>query len=108
MVSETVLLFCCYVVAAYWTTDLSTETFLLDDNGLWRIALVVATVVMGLYFSDLYEDFRIKSRVLLVQQTSVMLGIAFVLQAVLNYWRSDFLLSKWTMVYGSALVLVML
>ena len=59
VVSETILLFCCYVSAAYWAPGVSSpETFLLDDDGLWRIALVVAGVVIGLYFSDLYEDFR--------------------------------------------------
>jgi sugar transferase (PEP-CTERM system associated) len=109
VVSETVLIFCCYVAAAYWTpTEFSPEIFLVDDNGLWRIAMVVAVVVLGLYFNDLYEDFRIKSRMLLVQQTSVMLGIAFVLQAVLSYGRSSLLLPKWIMLYGSALVFLAL
>ena len=108
VVSETILLFACYAVAAFWTADLSPEIFLLDDNGFWRIGLVVAVLVLGLYFSDLYEDFRINSRILLIQQTSVMLGVAFVLQAVLSYGRSGLLLPKWMMVYGSSLVLVVL
>ena len=108
VVSETVLLFACYAFAGIWTAYLPLEIFLLDDNGFWRIGLVVAVLVAGLYFSDLYEDFRIKSRLLLVQQTSVMLGIAFVLQAVLSYGRSGLLLPKWMMVYGSSLVLVAL
>jgi exopolysaccharide biosynthesis polyprenyl glycosylphosphotransferase len=109
VLSEIVLLFGCYVAAAYWLPAYpSAEFFLLEDNGLWRIGFVAGVVVFGLYFSDLYEDFRITSRVLLVQQTSVMLGVAFVLQAVLSYGRSSFLLPKWMMVDGSALVLVAL
>jgi lipopolysaccharide/colanic/teichoic acid biosynthesis glycosyltransferase len=108
VVSEIILLFSCYAAAAYWTAYPSGEIFLVEDNGLWRIGLVVAVVVTGLYFSDLYEDFRIKSRLLLVQQASVMLGVAFVIQATLSYGRSSFLLPKWTMVYGSAMVLVVL
>lgn len=108
LVSEVVLLFCCYLGAALWAIDDPFEIFLFDDGGLWNISLVVATVVLGLYFSDLYEDYRIRSRILLVQQTSVLLGVAFVLQAVLSYGRSGLLLNKWVMVDGSALVLVTL
>lgn len=108
LVSEILLLFCCYLVAAAWALDYPFEVFLLYDGGLWNIGLVVATVVLGLYFSDLYEDYRIRSRMLLVQQTSVLLGVAFVLQAALSYARSNLLLNKWVMVEGSALVLVTL
>lgn len=108
LVSEVVLLFGCYLVAAAWALDYPFDVFILYDGGLWSIGLIVATVVMGLYFSDLYEDYRIRSRILLVQQTSVSLGVAFVLQAVLSYARSGLLLNKWVMVDGSALVLVTL
>jgi sugar transferase (PEP-CTERM system associated) len=110
LVSETLLVFCCYVVAAFWALDADYPPtfFLFYDGGLWDIGLVVATVILGLYFSDLYEDYRIGSRILLVQQASVSLGAAFVLQAVLSYGRSGLLLNKWVMVYGSALVLMAL
>ncbi len=108
VLSETVLLFACYAIAAAWTLDYSVQIFLWDENGAWRIAMVVAVVVIGLYFNDLYEEIKITSRILLVQQTSVMLGVAFVLQAVLSYGRSSLLLPKWSMVYGSAMVLAAL
>lgn len=108
LVSETILVFCCYLSAAFWALDYPVELFLLYDGGVWNIALVVATVILGLYLSDLYEDYRIRSRTLLFQQTSVLLGVAFVLQAVLSYGRSNLLLNKWVMVDGSALVLVTL
>ncbi len=108
VVSEIILLFGCYIAAAYLTVEEPADLFLTVDNGLWRIALVVAIVIVGLYFNDLYDDFRIKSRILLVQQISVMLGLAFVLQAVLSYARSDLLLPKWVMVCGSGAALVVL
>ena len=108
VVSEILLLFGCYIAAGYFTVEEPQDVFLTVDNGLWRIALVVAVVMVGLYFNDLYDDFRIKSRILLVQQVSVMLGLAFVLQSALSYARSDLLLPKWVMAYGSAAVLVML
>src|SRR5580704_16387430 len=108
VVSEIVLVFSCYLLAAYLTFDIAPDVFLLDDGGLWHIALVVAVIILGIYFHDLYEDFRIRSELLLLQQISLVLGMAFVLQAALSYARSSYLLPKWLMVYGSAGVLVLL
>jgi exopolysaccharide biosynthesis polyprenyl glycosylphosphotransferase len=108
VVSEIVLVFSCYVLAAYLTIDVAPDIFLVDDGGLWHIALVVGVIILGIYFHDLYEDYRIRSRILLFQQISLVLGMAFVLQAALSYGRSSFLLPKWLMVYGSVGVLVLL
>jgi len=63
---------------------------------------------VGLYFQDLYEHLRTRSRIYLLQQVSLVLGAGFLLQAVFNYGRSTLLLNKWTMMYGSLLVLVVL
>jgi sugar transferase (PEP-CTERM system associated) len=106
VVSETILIFSCYALAAYWTLDLSTDIFLIDDGGWWHIALVVALVMLGLYFHDLYDNYRIRSRILLIQQFCLVLGVAFLVQALLSYGRWDVILPKWMMVYGSLLVLL--
>ena len=106
VVSETILIFSCYALAAYWTLDLSTDIFLIDDGGWWHIALVVGLVVLGLYFHDLYDNYRIRSRTLLIQQFCLVLGVAFLVQALLSYGRWDVILPKWMMVYGSLLVLL--
>jgi exopolysaccharide biosynthesis polyprenyl glycosylphosphotransferase len=58
-----------------------------------------------LYFSDLYERFRVRSRVTLLQQYCLVLGVAFLFQALLSYARWDVVLPKWMMVYGSLGVL---
>ena len=106
VLSEIVLIFSCYVLAAYWTLDFSTDIFLIDDGGWWHIALVVGLVVLGLYFHDLYDNYRIRSRTLLIQQFCLVLGVAFLVQAMLSYGRWDVILPKWMMVYGSLLVLL--
>ena len=83
--------------------------FYLFYDGGWRpIVLVVATIQLGLYFQDLYDHLRPVSRIYLGQQVSLVLGGAFLLQAVLGYGRSTLELNKWTMVYGSLLVLLVL
>jgi sugar transferase (PEP-CTERM system associated) len=109
LVSEAILLFSCYILATYLTFDVSVDLFLLEDQGLLGIGIVVATIVLGLYFQDLYEDYRIRSRILLVQQVCMVLGVAFLFQALLNYGRWNALVRpKWPMVYGSLLALAIL
>jgi len=107
-VLETVLLSVCYVAAASFIVDEDLEFYLVYDGGWRQIALVVAAIQAGLYLQDLYDHLRPGSRIFLAQQVSLVLGGAFILQAVLGYGRSTFQLNKWTMMYGSLLVLVVL
>ncbi len=101
------MVFACYIVAAYWTLEFSADIFLTQAGGLWRVALVAALIVLGLYFSDLYERFHIRSRIALLQQYCLVLGVAFLAQALLSYGRWDVVLPKWMMVYGSVGVLLL-
>ena len=107
LLSEAILVVACYVVAAYWTLEFSADIFLMQAGGLWRVALVATLIVMGLYFSDLYESFRVRSRIALLQQYCLVLGVAFLVQALLSYGRWDVVLPKWMMVYGSVGVLLL-
>ncbi len=109
VISEAILVFCCYTLAAYWTLDVAADVFLVDDGGFWHIGAMVIVILLGIYFHDLYENYRIRSRTLLIQQFCMILGIAFLLQALANYGRWNFLLlPKWVMVYGSVMVLLVL
>ena len=38
VVSEIVLVFSCYLLAAYLTFDVAPDVFLIDDGGLWHIS----------------------------------------------------------------------
>jgi sugar transferase (PEP-CTERM system associated) len=109
LVSEVILIYTCYVVATFIVLYEDPQVFLFDDNGLGRIALVVTCIIVGIYFHDLYEQLRVKSRILLFQQMGVVVGIAFLVQALLGYLRlRDLLLPTWLMIIGSAMVLVLL
>ncbi len=109
VLSEAVIVFSCYVLATFLVLTTSTEVFLTEEGGFWHIGIVVAVILMGLYFNNLYDNYRVRSRILLVQQFCVVLGVAFLLQALLNYgsWNVV-LLPKWAMMYGSLMTLAVL
>jgi len=108
LVLETILLFACYTTVAHFVLDEDIQFYLFGDEGWRAVLLVVATIQVGLYFQDLYDHLRPTSRIYLAQQVSLVLGGAFLLQAVLSYGRSSLELNKWTMVYGSLAVLLVL
>src|SRR3974390_2572538 len=85
--ADAVLVLACYISALYFTTMVSPRVYLLADNGLWRMVLVTGVILLGFYFQDLYNNVRIWSRIQLVQDVCVTLGVAFVLQSLLSYGR---------------------
>jgi exopolysaccharide biosynthesis polyprenyl glycosylphosphotransferase len=111
VVVETILLLACYTAATILTTTeegIPPQFFLIDEGGWLPIVLVALVVQAGLYFQDLYDRLRPTSLIFLAQQISLVLGVAFLLQAVLGYARSTMQLPKWAMLYGSLFVLAAL
>jgi sugar transferase (PEP-CTERM system associated) len=109
LISEATLIFSSYVVATYCLLETDPTVYLLSEGGLWRIAAVVGCVMLGIYFHDLYTQFRIRSRIVLFQQVCLVVGIAFLTQALFTYVRRpEWTLPKWHMILGSSLVLVLL
>ncbi|MGH9628205.1 MAG: sugar transferase [Bryobacteraceae bacterium] len=105
LVSEIILVFCCFLVATYALVPLDPTLFLLYEDGFQNIALVVASVMLGLYFQDLYTNFRIRSRILLIQQVLLVIGIVFLFQALLAYINPRLTMPRWIMIFGCMLVL---
>ena len=84
LVPDAILAFCCYILAAYWTGGADPSVFLLYDNGLLQIALVVAGVLVGLQLNKLYVQVGVRSKILLVQQLCLTLGVTFLLESLLT------------------------
>jgi exopolysaccharide biosynthesis polyprenyl glycosylphosphotransferase len=114
VISEVLLTALCYIgatflVFAIFYSDLSPIVFFQNDGGFLRIGLVVACIISGLYFQNLYTDFRIRSLTLLVQQLCMSIGVGFLIQALFTYLRRpEWAIPKWTMIYGSFLTLLMI
>jgi lipopolysaccharide/colanic/teichoic acid biosynthesis glycosyltransferase len=100
LVSEILLLTAVFILAAYIVQGVDPTVFLLDDGGLARIFLVVATIVLGLHFHDLYVNIHVRSRVALIQQLCQVVGIAFIAQGFINYLQPDLGLPLDIVVWG--------
>jgi len=109
LVPEAILIFSCYILAAYWAGGADPSVFLWYDNGLLQIAVVVAGLLTGLQLNKLYAQVGVRSKILLLQQLCLTLGVTFLLESLLSYLRlSDLVLPPVIMVVGSALTLVTL
>ena len=106
LLSEIAIIFGSYAVAAYYAVE-APSLFYVEDLGLYRIGLVTLCVIGGFYLNDLYSQLRVRSRAHLLQQVCFVLGVAFLIQSLLDYMKlPDWALPKWTMIYGSLLVLL--
>ena len=77
LLSEVILITFCFVLATYLVLEVDPSVFLLYDGGLTRILLVVASILLGLHFQDLYSRFKITSKIILAQQLCLVMGLDF-------------------------------
>src|ERR1035438_7976763 len=99
LVSEIALIYFCYIVASFFSLDVDAQIFFFYDNGFLRVTIVVAGLMIGIYLHDLYTQFRIKSRILLIQQLCLIVGLTFLTQALLSYLKlAEWTLPKWQMI----------
>ena len=61
------------------------STFLWLDDGFYRLLVVVGSIMLVLYFLDLYNTFAYRSKLLLFQTFVIALGGVLILQSVIGY-----------------------
>ncbi|MGI8741811.1 MAG: sugar transferase [Bryobacteraceae bacterium] len=114
LLSEFILIFLCYIAAAFifpvFIPDpYDPQMFLFSEHGFFRIGIIVASIMAGIYFHNLYAQLRIRSRIQLVEQLCLTVGIACFTQAFLVYVkRPDWAVPRYLMIFGSALTLLLL
>ncbi|MBI5083695.1 MAG: sugar transferase [Acidobacteria bacterium] len=108
LMTETLLAYGCYILAFRALSDDLLDMYLLYEGGLERIGVAVGSILLGIYFNDLYSELRVYSRLRLVQQFCLVIGMAFLAQALLSYVSRDLIISRWQMILGSGLALVLL
>jgi sugar transferase (PEP-CTERM system associated) len=106
LVSEVLLVTSAFIFATYVVLEVDPTVFLLYDGGLFRIALVLLSIVVGLHFHDLYSQIHVKSRIVLAQQLCLVMGVAFLTQGLIAYADSNLRVPIRVMVMGSALAVI--
>jgi len=112
--SEFVLIFLCYLAGAWMVSRFLNPymvmgAFLFVEGGLMQITVVAVCLMLGLYFQNLYSNVRLKSLTLLVQQVCLVIGLAFLIQALFAYARRpEWSLPRWAMIFGSILALMVI
>lgn len=109
-VSEALLVTASFVAAVVlWKgPNLDANIYLLYDNGLGRILLVVAVFVVLMYYFDLYDSFVLSNRREVVTRLVGVLGAAFVALAVLYYAFPEISLGGSSLWIGVGIVVVAL
>jgi exopolysaccharide biosynthesis polyprenyl glycosylphosphotransferase len=106
--TETALIFLCYMASMAWQLTDSFSIYIQYENGLIRVAIVAVTILLGLYLNDCYTRVRLRSRLVFLQQLCLVIGVAFLLQAMLSYGNIDLRMPRQSMLAGSALCLVLM
>ena len=85
VITEGLLVVACYVSAIAWQLTDTFGIYMQYEDGTLRIAIVCATVLLGLYMNDCYVKVRIPSQLVFVQQLCLVIGVSFLLQSLLSY-----------------------
>ena len=105
-VTEAILVTFGFVLAVVlWAgTTADANIYLLYDNGLGRIGLIVGVFVLLMYYFDLYDSIVLSNRREVVTRLVGVLGCSFVTLAVLYYAFPEVRLSGSTLWVGVAIV----
>ena len=104
--SEILLILSSYILATYVFLTVDPTVFLLYDRGLVRILLVLASILVGMHFHDLYSNIYVRSRRVLIQQLCLVIGVAFLVQALIGYLDASLRIPIRVMVLGSFFAIV--
>jgi exopolysaccharide biosynthesis polyprenyl glycosylphosphotransferase len=105
LASEFILIYACYLAATFAWLRADASVFLADENGWLPLLIVVACLLLGIYFHDLYTNLGVRPRELL-QQVGVVAGTAFLTEAMLGYLKLRHLVvPAGPMIAGSALTI---
>jgi exopolysaccharide biosynthesis polyprenyl glycosylphosphotransferase len=107
LISETLLVAACFLLPLAWQME-PIGLYLEFENGAERLALVTLSMIVGLYLNDLYKSVRLDSVLVFLQQLCLVVGGAFLLQALLSYAHVQAQMPRTSMMLGSMACVVLI
>jgi sugar transferase (PEP-CTERM system associated) len=110
---EALILYACYAAGVFLADRFFEEPgfshfFFSEDLGYLRLTIVTLTIMFGLYINDLYEGLNVRSSTELIQQVCLAVGAALLSQALMGYAVVGWIVPRYSMMLGSALVLLVI
>ena len=106
LISEILLVTGAFILASYIVIPADPAEYLLYDGGFESILLVVLSILVGLYLNDLYTDIHLRSRIILLQQLCLVMGMAFLFQGLVSYLDAGLRMPLRLMALGSSLAMM--
>jgi sugar transferase (PEP-CTERM system associated) len=106
LVSEILLITSAFILAVYLALDVDPWVNLVYDGGMMHLIPVLLTILVGMHLNDLYSQYYVKSRIVLLQQLCLVMGGALLMQGLLSYLSPDLRVSARVMAVGSGLAVV--
>lgn len=93
----------CFIAASYLVSDVDPSDYLLYDSGILAICLITGIFLLGFYFSGLYTDIYVKSRIILLYQLFLVTGLAFLGEGLISSVAAQLRLPIRVTIAGSCL-----
>lgn len=108
VIGDILLAFACFLFATWLVQGEMTSIYLFDEDGLGKIAFVVASVILGIYFQNLYSNLQMRSKLLYAQQVTTAIGATLIVQAIIVYVDRDLMLARWVILTSAVLLIIIL
>jgi len=105
LISEALLVTAGFLIAWYIEFPADPTAHLLYEGGLFNIGLVLASILLALYFQDLYSEIYVKSHFLLAQQLCLVGGSALLTQGLITYVNPSLRMPVHVLAVGSVISL---
>ncbi|HWQ53043.1 MAG TPA: sugar transferase [Bryobacteraceae bacterium] len=86
LLTDTLIVLGCFLGAASLFLEVDLDLFLLDEGGLLRIGVAVATIMFAAYFRDFYSSGHGRSPILLLHSLSMVIGTTLIAQGLISYF----------------------
>jgi sugar transferase (PEP-CTERM system associated) len=108
VLGDILLTYACFIAGSWFVHEELLSLYLFDEGGLRHISFAVASIILGLYFQNLYSDFRMTSRLIYAQQVMTALGATLIVQALIVYINRDLMLARWVILASAGPIVILL